>query len=101
MKYIITESQKDKLVRDFLELTFEGVKTVRPSRANKKYIQFWDKSGDMIMDGIIDQELLVQGNLWFQLHEVLGLDKHQINFYLERFMEDKYGYSFDSNIIED
>lgn len=100
MKYIINKSQLDKIIFEYLESYFKDMKLVHPTKSNKNYTQFW-LSNEMVMDGIIGQELLVSEKVWNLFSDLFNLKSFELAEYLGTFLRKKYGFEWDDNIFMD
>ena len=100
MKYSISENRLFQLTQTFLDDYLKGVRVISPN-LRKTYVQFIDRSGDLVMDGIIDQELLVNRKLWDQLQNMFSLSDESVKYVIEFWTNKNLGYTFGNDVARD
>lgn len=102
MKIILKEDQLNRIVFNHLDKKYGYLKPFNPPGTSEDYVQFIDKNGDLLMDGIIDQELLVKDKFWIFIKEMFGfISDSQVSDVIKKWTFNKFGLEWDDNIIPD
>lgn len=102
MKIILEQDQLYRIVFNYLDKKYGYLKPFNPPGASKNYVQFIDKYGNLLMDGIIGKELLVDKKLWDFIKDMFGfISDDQVRDIIGRWTYEKYGYEWDDNIVPD
>ena len=102
MKIILEQGQVDRIVFKYLENKYGYLKPYNPPGTSKDYVQFIDKNGDLLMDGIINKELLVKGKFWTFIKDMFGfVSDYQVKDVIGKWTFENYGYEWGDNIIPD
>ena len=99
MKYLISENRLQGMTQKFLDNYLNGVRIIRPT-TKEEYLQFVIDY-DLVMDGIIDEELLVNRFLWNHLKDTFSLTDEQVARAIEFWIFNNFGLSFGENIVID
>lgn len=100
MKIIISENKIYELTSKYLDYELNDLEIIKPIGTSKGYRQFY-KNGQIIMDGIIGKELLVGYNFMEGLKSMFNLDDDQAADVIDNWFQNKYGFTFDNNIVVD
>ena len=102
MKIILEQDQLYRIVFNYLDKRYGYLKPFNPPGSSENYVQFIDKDGDLLMDGIIGMELLVKENFWNFIKDMFGFfSDHQVRDVIKKWTFNKFGYEWDDNINPD
>ena len=101
MKYIITENRIFNLITTYLESIFGEIIPTNLEKGDEDYVQFKTPNGKLLMDGFINDHLLVTPHVWNAIRELFNLDDDDVSEIIEKWTESKYGLTWNSNVIMD
>lgn len=90
MKYIITESQHNKVIDEFITHQFEPHK----ERTSKKYSDsiFWIKDGEIIVTIQKSGYFWVTANIWEEISSMFSLDYDETQDAIRVWLEEHYKF---------
>lgn len=100
MKFIISESRINQLVLKYLDMNYGNLRLIKPSLpANDRYAQIVDDSGKIYMDGIINQELIVDESIGEVVSELFSLNPFQFTALIKYWTKKKFGVGWGDDMV--
>jgi hypothetical protein len=90
-------------INTYLDFNIGNLKWVNPNPGfnSKDYVQFYNESGKVIMDGIIGKELLVSEQLYDELKNMFNLKISEFEEIMTNWCEDNFNLHFPEIVIDD
>ena len=83
----------------YLENTFGEIIPTTLGMGDEDYVQFKTPNGKLLMDGFINDHLLVIPHVWNAVKELFNLNDDDVSEIIEKWTESKYGLTWNSNVI--
>jgi hypothetical protein len=98
MKYIIGESRVNQLSLKYLDMTYGDIKPTYFENTSKGYVQFLDKLGNICMEGIIGQELIIDKKMAESISSMFSLNEFQFIALIKYWTKKRFDMSWGDNI---
>jgi hypothetical protein len=86
MKYIISESQYDKVVDKFISRQFKGFEVKKSSEYPDSI--FWVKDGEIIVDIEKSKTFWLKQDIWNTISSMFSLKDDEVKSYINKWLEE-------------